>query len=125
DCFEKNDHVMPTCFLEHAQPLRYARTSRRDDRRLDLETGIVIKTVSQTQPRAGSVTVFNDTKYFHSIGCEESLFLQLPCLPFQRSRSRSSRTTATARLAVRCLVALRVSAWRRPAIETARGAASQ
>src|SRR6266705_4602127 len=35
DCFEKNDHVMPTCFFEHAQPLRHARTSRRDDRRLD------------------------------------------------------------------------------------------
>src|SRR5207244_1064891 len=59
DCFEKNDHVMPTCFLEHAQPLRHARTSRRDDRRLDVETGIVIKTVSQTQPRAGIDTVLD------------------------------------------------------------------
>ncbi len=97
DCFEKNNYIMPTCFFEHAQPLRHARTSRRDDRRLDAETGIVIKTISQTQPRAGSVTMFNDTKYFHSSGCEEFLFLQLPCLPFQRLRSRSSRRSAIAR----------------------------
>src|SRR6266480_1387480 len=54
DCFEKNNYIMPTCFFEHAQPLRHARTSRRDDRCLDAETGIVIKTISQTQPRAGS-----------------------------------------------------------------------
>src|SRR6266436_5524935 len=96
-CFEKNDHVVSARFFEHAQPLGHARTSRRDARRLDAETGIVIKTISQTQPRAGSVTMFNDTKYFHSSGCEESLFLQLPCLPFQRLRSRSSRRSAIAR----------------------------
>src|SRR5260370_16505658 len=29
DCFEKNNYIMPTCFFEHAQPLRHARTSRR------------------------------------------------------------------------------------------------
>ena len=96
DCFEKNNYVMPTCFFEHAQSLGHAGTSCWNYRRLDAKTGIVIKTVPQTQPRAGSVTMFNDTKYFHSSGCEESLFLQLPCLPFQRLRSRSSRRSAIA-----------------------------
>ena len=91
DCFEKNNRVMPACFFEHTQSLRQAGSSGRNDRRFDAETGIVIKTIPQTQPRAGSVTMFNDTEYFHSIGCDESLFLQLPCLPFQRLRSLASR----------------------------------
>src|SRR6267143_3183988 len=97
DCFEKNDHVVSACFLQNTEPLRHTGKSCRNHCRLDAQTGIIIQTIPQTQPRAGSVTMFNDTKYFHSISCEESLFLQLPCPPFQRLRSRSSRRSAIAR----------------------------
>ena len=91
DRLEKNDHIMPACFFENPQPLAHARTPGRNDRRFHPKSGIVIQTIPQPQPGARSVTVFNDTKYFHAIGRDESLFLQLPRLPFQRLRSPSSR----------------------------------
>src|SRR6266480_3412352 len=89
NCLEKNDHVMPARFFENAQPFGHARTTCRNDGRFHAQTGIVIETIPQPEPRARSVTMFNDTKYFHAIGREESL--PLPCLPFQRLRSLSSR----------------------------------
>src|SRR5437588_5391428 len=91
NCLEKNDHIMPTRFFENAQPLAHAGTPCRNDRRFHVESGIIIQTIPQTQPRARSVTMFHYAKYFHSIGRDESLFLQLPRLPFQRLRSPSSR----------------------------------
>jgi hypothetical protein len=91
DCLEKNDHVMPARFFENAQALRHARTPRRNDCRFHAQSGIVIQTITQTQPRARSIPMFNYTKYFHAIGCEEAPFLQLPRLPFQRLRSPGSR----------------------------------
>ena len=90
DCLEKNNHVVPTRFFENAQSLAYARTPGRDNRRFDPHGGIVIETIPQPQPRARSVPMFNHTEYFHAIGREESLFLQLPRPPFQRLRSLSS-----------------------------------
>src|SRR6266513_991558 len=84
DRFEKDDDIVPSRFSQNAQPLSHARTSRRNDRRLDAEGGIIIQTIPQTQAGAGSVTMFNDTKDFHLIHCQESLFLQLPRPPFQR-----------------------------------------
>jgi len=73
DCFEKNDHVMPARFFKNAQPLAHAGTPGRNDRRFHAQSGIVIQTIPQTQPRARSVTMFHYTKYFHAIGREESL----------------------------------------------------
>src|ERR1700730_2887997 len=90
DCLEKNDDVMPTRFFENPQPLAHAGTPCWNNRRFYAQSGIVIETIPQPQPRARSVTMFNYTKYFHAIGREESLFLQLPRLAFQRLRSLSS-----------------------------------
>src|SRR5260370_17483707 len=73
DCLEKNDDIMPARFFENAQPFRHAGTPSRNNRRLHPESGIVIKAIPQPQPGAGSVAMFNDTKYFHAIGGEESL----------------------------------------------------
>ena len=64
---------MPARFFENAQAFRHAGTPCRNDRRLHAQSGIVIKTIPQPQPRAGSVTMFNYTKYLHAIGREESL----------------------------------------------------
>src|SRR5256714_8662860 len=91
DCLEKNNHVVATRFFENAQSLADARTPGWDNRRFDAHGRIVIETIPQPQPRARSVPMFNYTKYFHAIGREESLFLQLPRLSFQRLRSPASR----------------------------------
>jgi hypothetical protein len=102
--FEEHDEIVLSRLLQNAQSFGHARTPRWQDRRFDPEAGIVIKTIPQPQPGARSVTVFDDAKYFHFTGREESLFLQLPRLPFQRLRSRFSCRSAIAVRALDLLV---------------------
>jgi hypothetical protein len=76
DSLEKNDHIVVTCFSQNAQPLGHAGTSGRDNRDLNPECGIIIEAIPQPQPRAGSLTMFDDAEGFHAIG-EESLSYNL------------------------------------------------
>ena len=76
DSFEKNDHIVGTRFSQNAQPLGDAGTSRRDNRRLNPQRGIIIEAIPQPQPRAGGITMFDDAEGSHAIG-EESLSYNL------------------------------------------------
>src|ERR1700730_10403233 len=65
---EKLPQVVPRGLLQHFDTAPQIRATRRKYGRFNTKLGIMRETVAQTQPRTGSVSVFDYAKSFHEYG---------------------------------------------------------